>query len=170
MSPAPLLRTDLRTHSLDDDLLVYDQQNEQVHLLNSSAALVFQRLQEGLQLADIEKELSAQYGSMSGDELLAVALDELRGAQLLDHRDAGPGLEQTRRAMLQKLAGAGAALLIPAIVTLAPNRAYGQGSQAVLGAPCTVNTECLSQCCGKNSTGPCHANTCVDPNTCDCTK
>jgi hypothetical protein len=154
------------THRLDDQLLVYDKIDDKVHLLDDTAAAVFELLEQGAGVDAIKSALDGRQTVLPGAELLALTLDELAKARLLesDFRESVP-VNESRRQMLQKLTGA-AALLIPAIVTLTPNRAYAQASRFGLGGPCTSSAQCFSGCCGSNSSGTCNNNQC-SPNTCN---
>lgn len=165
MNSRPNLRPGLLTHRLDDQLVVYDTTDEQIHLLAGPTAVVYESLQEGAASDAIESKLDAQ-GVAPGAELLALALDELAKARLIesDWRESAPVMESRRQA-LQKLAGVGAALLIPAIVTLAPNTVYGQVTLFTNGTLCTLSNQCLSGCCATNSAGTCTNGRC-SPNTC----
>lgn len=169
MSPRPSIRPGLLTHRLDDQLMVYDRTDDQIHLLDGTTATVFGLLAQGVSADAIASKLDALQTVAPGAKLLEIALGDLARARLIENepRNAAP-VARGRREVLQKLAGAGAALLIPAIVTLTPSRAYAQTSQGQIGAICTRNSECVNGCCGKNSTGNCITNTCVDPNTCAC--
>jgi hypothetical protein len=163
----PSLRQGVLSHRLDDQLVVYDVTADRIHLLDGTTATVYESLQQGAGRNAIESKLDAQQTVGAGAELLALALDELAKARLIDgdSRESTPVME-SRRQMLQKLAGVGAALLIPAIVTLAPNNLYSQAATGfVNGTACTSNSQCASNCCATNSAGPCKNKTC-SPVTC----
>jgi len=161
------LRPGLLSHRLDDQLLVYDKLDDKIHLLDGTPAAVFEMLQQGVEVHAIAANLDSRQTVLPGAELLALALDDLDKARLLvgDSTKATP-VNEGRRQVLQKVAGAAAALLLPAIVTLSPSRAYAQASKFGLGANCTSSTQCLSGCCASNSSGGCVNNTCNDPNIC----
>ena len=163
----PTLRSGLRRHILDDQLLVYDTQSDQIHLLNSTTAKVIELVDEGIGRNEVVKRLDQINGAARGEDLLSLALGDLRSAGLLDTEDAeAPKFhETTRRQMVQRIAAAGAAILIPAIVTLAPRPAGAQGTQFPLGTVCTASSQCASGCCASNSAGTCSNGKC-SPNTC----
>ena len=151
--------------------MVYDKADDQIHLLDGTTATVFELLEQGAASEAIESTLSARQTIAPGAELLALALDELAQARLLQGKaEKSTSAMQSRRQALQKLAGAGAALLIPAIVTLTPNRALAQGTLGGIGAACTTNNQCANNCCGKNSSGgvDCHSNQCSPTPPCTC--
>lgn len=173
MTKLPTLRPGLLRHRLENELLVYDSREEQIHLLNPAAFAVVEMMDEGLDADTIASRLAEQNGKASGSEMLALALDELAKAKLLESKsELAPmtALDGTRRQMIQKAVGVGAALLIPAIITLSP-KAAAAATNIATGSPtpCAHNFECQSTCCGSNNAGTCVSNRC-SPNTCtNCT-
>ncbi len=163
----PSLRQGVLSHRLDDQLVVYDVTADRIHLLDGTTATVYESLQQGVGRNAIESKLDAQQTVAPGAELLDLALDELTKARLIDgdSRQSTQAME-SRRQMLQKLAGVGAALLIPAIVTLAPNNLYSQAATGFInGTACTLSSQCASRCCATISAGTCSNHTC-SPSTC----
>jgi hypothetical protein len=162
MSTLPRLRSNLICNHLDDELLVYDRRDDKVHLLDPITARVLKFLErrEGTE-QDIVLHLDRLSSDTSGDDLLALALSELRKAGLLEDQPASAA-DLTRRNLFRKVTLAGAAL-IPAIVTLSPSLAHGQGSCLPKKACCTIDANCCSNKCDQSTgsgcqTGPleCH--------------
>jgi hypothetical protein len=165
----PKVRTGLLRNRLDVEVLVYDQRDDVVHLLNETTACVLDLLDEGDRTSEeIEEELARRTGGEPSDDLLILAVEELRNANLLESTDDWPPplSDVSRREMLRKLALTGAAtLIIPAITSLSPRRAYGQASGECLPkkACCNVDADCCSNKCDDSTgtgcqTGPleCH--------------
>lgn len=154
MTPLPEIRTGLLYNSLDDQVLVYDPRVDAVHLLDPTTARVMALLKDrGRTTDDIIAELAREVDVPSGEALLALAVDELRKADLLDESSpSSPRLEVSRRELLRKVALAGAAaVLAPAIVSLSPSRAYAQGSCLAKKDCCNVDADCCSGKCGNNT-------------------
>jgi len=157
MTALPSLRVGLLVHRLDDQVLVYDRVSDRVHLLDHTTARVFELLAQ--QPADREvvlAELQSISSSDSAEALLALSIDELKKANLLEQpmnrQTALPSV--TRRLLLNKITAAGAtALLIPAIATLAATAAGGQSTCIPIGSPCTADAQC---CIGSNGGRHCH--------------
>lgn len=158
----PIVRKGLHLNRLDDELLVYDAQEDVVHLLNETTACVLELLSDGTLTQDeIEAQIAQRTGAAPSESVFLLALDELRRANLLEDSadDTEPLNDLTRRAMVRKMAMTGAAaLLIPAITTLSPRRAYGQASPGGVCREkkqcCTVDADCCSnKCDGATSTG-----------------
>jgi hypothetical protein len=158
-SPAslPSLRPGLLKHRLEDEVLVYDTALANIHLLDGTTARVAELLDQGRDEVDIVTELEVKPGSGAGAPLLALALDELSKADLVEYpQPARPMSEVTRRQLLQKLAVIGAGLVIPMVLSVTPGRAGAQS--AGCGQFCaSKTTNCHPfagcTCCVKPNTG-----------------
>ena len=158
MNVVPGVRPGLLRHKLDGQVLVYDTKGDKVHLLDPTTACVLDLLEEGGRTADaIVDEMSRRIAVAKEQGLYTLSVEELRKADLLDDKVAHvPALpDVTRRDLLRKMAFTGAAaLLIPAISTLAATPAYAQGSCMDVGSPCQSNNNCCSNRCGTPAQGP----------------
>ena len=161
MNSLPRVRPGLLRHELDGQMLIYDAVQDRVHLLDSTTGQVYELLEEGGRTREgIVSELAARMSALDSDSLLQLSLEELRKADLLDDRavPVAPLSEMNRRALLRKVGLAGAAaLLIPAIATLTPGRAYAQGTCLPEGAPCSSlggNPCCHDACPGPSDVCP----------------
>jgi hypothetical protein len=147
MTDFPRLRSDILFHNLDDEVLAYDGRNDRIHLLDPTTARVLDllRSEKNLGEADI------------GLELIELALDELRKAELLEESAShAEVLDPQRRELLRKAVVGAAAVLIPAIVTLSPGTAQGQaGSCLPKKACCVVDADCCSNKCDPSTTTGC---------------
>jgi len=149
MSALPRIKSGLREHRLDDQLLVYDTVNERVHLLDPTTACVFSLLQEGGWTREgIREELALRLKATPSDAFVPLAIEELRGAELLESENAPSPLgEMGRRERLRKVAiGGVTALPVPTIATLTANSASAATALAAC-APCTANSQCQSSRC-----------------------
>jgi len=152
MHRVPKIRSGLLTHKLDDQLLVYVSESDEVHLLDSTTAAVFELLSEqGWTDVGLVVELRARLGSDVDEDLVLLALEQLRAVRLLDEvADSAPRvLEPTRREALRKLAMAGgSALLIPAIATLTASPTYaattGPSGASVACDACATSSQCVA--------------------------
>ena len=153
----PSLRRGLLTHRLADEVLIYDKALENIHLLDGTTAKVAELLDQGRDEIEIVAELEMQPGSGAGDPLLALALDELSKAKLIEYNELPlPMSDVTRRQLLQKLAAVGAGLVIPMVLSVTPGRAGAQS--AVCGQGCGSNSiNCRPfagcTCCAKPISG-----------------
>lgn len=160
----PLLREGLLCHPLDDQILVYDSENDRIHLLDKTTGAVVAWMQKGETAELIATKLEERTQTDRGEELLALALDELANADLIQNsaQDSVVIPEVTRRRMLAGFASIGAAILVPTIVSLTPSTAGAQtsvscGSACVTTASCPGTTRPTCHCCkiGGNTDGTC---------------
>lgn len=157
----PKPRGGLLRHPLENQVLVYDPEKDQVHLLDPITACVLDLLDEGGWTEEgMAAELAARLSVDPSPALFDLAVDELRNAGLIDESaDAAAAAvipTSSRRQLLGKLAMTGAAaLLIPAIATLTATKGYALGSAQIgNGGPCTSNGNCLSGNCVSGTCQP----------------
>ena len=150
MNTLPRIRPGLLRHRLDEQVLVYDARDDKVHLLDPTTACVLELLEEGKWSADrIMEEVARRVNVTPSEALLALSLDELRKADLLDTSAASlpPVTDVRRREMLRKVGMIGAAaLLIPAITTITATPAYAV-SCLLVGSACSAGGQCCSTSC-----------------------
>jgi hypothetical protein len=125
----------LLVEDVGQEVVVYDQDSDQAHTLNRSAALVWRNCDGATTVAQMAAVLAAELGVPANEEIVWLALDRLDRAGLLAERPARrPGRATSRREAMRRL-GAGAAmamLALPAVATItAPLPA-----QAASRAPC----------------------------------
>jgi hypothetical protein len=117
-----------------DELVVYDQERQQAHRLNRTAALVWQNCDGKRTAAQMAALLQKELNPEADEALVWVTLDRLSGSNLLQ----GPlqrSREQaraSRRQFVRKVGMVGAlSLLIPVITTIVaptPAQAQSQGT------------------------------------------
>ncbi len=160
-------RADVLVRELSDELVVYDLGRHEAHCLNRTAAVVF-RLADGTRTTgEIAAALGEEGDPAEREAVVRLALDQLAGLGLVDP-GAGTVEEASavhaRREVLRRL-GAGAALLLPAVVsTLAPTPAAAASCTSnCVGQPdgtpcnCASGPPCIGTCVGGTCTsgGPC---------------
>jgi len=121
---APKAReSDLLVHEIEDEVVIYDRKANLAHRLNGPAAKVWRRL-------DGERSVGEIAGDLDLDEnVVAMALDDLATAQLLDSNEPLP---VSRRSALLSLASAAAVgVLLPVVTSIpAPLAAHAQSGKA----------------------------------------
>lgn len=164
MTPLPKARSGLLRHELDDQVLVYDSDNDKVHLLDPVTASVLEQLQAGnSDESSVRDALSRNLGIDAGSDALPLAIDQLHeaGLTLPDSNSRRLG-DVTRRQLVGRLVAAGAAaFLIPAIVTMTANSAAGQSITAGnAGGACLAGNTCNSgnRCCAGTCLAGCAGN------------
>lgn len=135
----------LVTCELDDETLVYDLERDRAHCLNQTAALVWQRCDGKVTVAEAASLLQKQLGAPVDVDVVWLALKQLQRFHLIDASAPAavspPSL--SRRKLLLKYAPA--ALALPLIMSItAPTPAAG-ASCAGLGQACGSGHP---SCCG----------------------
>lgn len=166
---APLARTDeLIVEDFSDEVLIYDQRNDQAHCLSREAAMVWRVCDGRTSSADLAAALDLN------PAVVASAIEELEACDLLD---SPPAAGITRREVSVRLAKVGgAAAAAPMIYSiLAPTPALASSQQFCLnlnnaqcftnGAGCATCFKAGCVCCGAGSSGGSGAKLC----TADCT-
>ena len=161
------VRTDVLSHHLDDQVVVYDPRSDAVHLLDRTTGCVMELLKEGGRSVDeLTAELARRIGYAPSPGLLWLAIEELRRSGLLAECDAprrlNGGASMFRRSMLKKVAAAGAtALIVPLVVSITPGDAYAQASTCLAHNACCVPGD---TCCDAKDTckadAPCKTGKC----------
>lgn len=150
----PKPKPGLLRHRLDDQVLVYEQSTDAVHLLDSITACVLDLLEEGGWTDEgIKIEISERMGVAPNDGFLPLAIDELRRAGMLEPENAVVALDVTRRDALRKIAlGGASAMMVPAIATIIASTVNAQSPGGALAC---------QACSPAGSAGGC-----APPNTC----
>ncbi|MCI5044794.1 MAG: PqqD family protein, partial [Aquisalinus sp.] len=144
----------LEVQVLEHETLIYDPSNGGAcHVLNQSAAAVWRLCDGERTVSDLAAELAMQTGLPEDEQIVELALTDLRAANLVEeiHGQSSSTLPQhgvERRALMKRLGfAAGSAALLPAVDSmLAPvglqlsGVAYAQQSVAPRGF-CVVVTE-----------------------------
>lgn len=150
----PRRRTaDLLVRELGDELVVYDRRSHRAHRLNRVAAAIWTACDGHTDSAEMARELSRASGIRVADRVVDRCLRRLDRAALLDHEAAPERVPDriTRRRMLSRLAGIGAAAAVAPLVTsiLVPHPLVAQSLLEVCEtSPPPGSTECFCTGCG----------------------
>lgn len=140
--------TDLLLQSTGDDLIVFDQQRQLAHTLNRTAALIFKHADGTRAVADLVAVLQAELNEVADEDLVRMALDRLRRADLLEHAETRSmdALRASRRRFVRKVGMVGAlTLLLPMVETIvAPRTALAQSGDPTCASD--SDSGCESQC------------------------
>lgn len=152
---APRARQEhLIVQEMPGEVLVYDQDRHLAHCLNLTAALVWKNCNGSNSVTQIASLVGRELQAPVAEEVVLLALDQLRKDQLLvaDAAAPAPLNAVSRRAMIRTL-GITAAVAIPAIISLTAPTPAAAATGLAPGSPCTSDGQCTSnQCIG---------NTCV---------
>jgi hypothetical protein len=117
----PLARRDaLLLRNVGDQLVVYDQKRQRLHVLSRSAALVWQHCDGDRDVAQLAELVGRELGTPATDELILSALQQLEAAELLSagRQSALPAESVSRREMMSRaLGGLAAGVLVPVVTS-----------------------------------------------------
>ena len=142
------------TKEVDGELLIYDRERDKAHCLNPSAAAIW-KLCDGRTTTDqIASSVSKGNGSSIDEQIVWLALAELRRSKLLEKDDCiqlGPQatLGMSRREAVRRI-GLGAAIALPVVISITAPTPAQAASLLPSNSPCSTSTECLSGICSNN--------------------
>ncbi|MFM9904565.1 MAG: PqqD family protein [Pyrinomonadaceae bacterium] len=146
----PLARSkDLVVQEIPDELLIYDLNTDKAFCLNQTAALVWKNCDGQRNVAEIAVLLRDQTNSPVPDDLVSLAIDELRGNKLIDGAAPVallPTKRMARRDAVRRI-GLATGVILPLIATLSiQSRSPAvscSGACTTLGqSPCNGSPSC----------------------------
>ena len=144
----PLARTDqLVVQELPDEVLVYDLERHKAHCLNKTSAMVWQRCDGRTTVAEMTRRLTRELAAPVDDDVVWLALGQLRKFHLLEEGSGSVGLfKVSRRDLVRKYLPA--ALAVPLILSV-PAPTPAQSLSRCLGPceKCSRSEECCSGSC-----------------------
>lgn len=157
----PVVRkNDLVIQELNDEILIYDLQNNKVFGLNETSAVVWQLSNGEKTMSEIAREASKKLKSPINEEYVWLALEQLKRANLIENESGieNTYLGATRREVIRRV-GLASMVALPMISSLvAPSSLQAQSTNCgttpniALGCSCVVgglanSSNCASQCC-----------------------
>jgi len=126
--PYPKQATNVYVEKLDDELCVYDWEQNRMHALNPTAAMVWEQCDGKTDPAEMANRLESELKVPNADKLVTLSLSRLEKARLLDGTARSQTLRTITRREVLKMAGISLALL-PVISSIAlPSPAEAQSS------------------------------------------
>lgn len=152
-------KKDLVIQELNDEILIYDLQNNKVFGLNDTSALIWRLSNGDKTMSQIAHEASQKLNSPINEELVWLALGQLKEANLINNETEITNDYQgaTRREVIRRI-GLASMVALPMISALvAPSALQAQSScgtapNIALGCSCFVgglsnSGNCASLCC-----------------------
>jgi hypothetical protein len=144
----PLARTDqLVVQELPDEVLVYDLERHKAHCLNRASAAVWKRCDGRTTIAEMTRQLGRELAAPVDDDVVWLALGQLRRFHLLEEKSGSVGMfKVSRRDLVRKYLPA--ALAVPLILSV-PAPTPAQTLSRCLGPceKCSRSEECCSGSC-----------------------
>ncbi len=155
---------ELLIEDLEGELVIYDRQQDEAHMLNPAAALLWRHCDGNTDTETMAKVLAEKLNLPSDENVVWKGLEELEKAHLLAEPLTRPTNEGgvSRRTLLRRAAvGAGIVVALPTVYSILVPEPVMAGSAGGCGDPCKVfnsvepcgfGTGQMSQCCIQ--TGP----------------
>lgn len=166
MNRAPKSRkNDLVVQEMDGEILIYDLSDNKAFSLNETSALVWELCDGNNSISEISQELSKKLKANTNEELVWLALDQLKKEKLIENEEIVPASFEglSRREVIRKI-GLGSMIALPIVSSIVAPTSVSAGSCA--GAmTITENQPCSSscQCVGRpNGLGGFFTATCCD--------
>ncbi|HEV2883993.1 MAG TPA: PqqD family protein [Pyrinomonadaceae bacterium] len=139
---SPVARSEfLIVKELLDETLVYDLKTDKAHCLNLTAARVWKSCDGHRTVSDLRARLEDESGVPVPEEVIGLALDQLKKFDLLENGTSGParlaGLD--RRRLVGRIGAA--ALALPVIFSIVAPAAKAQASDC-FNANCNTAADC----------------------------
>lgn len=157
-------KENLVVQELDSEVLIYDLNTNKAFCLNETSTLIWQACNEGKTVAEISKSISKKLNSPVNEDLVWLALDQLKKENLIENKeeivvDFGG---MSRREVIRKV-GLATVVALPLVSSLVAPLAIHAVSAAACGTltchnGANGNSYCVSQGCGTcNNRGICSA-------------
>jgi hypothetical protein len=162
-SKRPKSRTeDLVVQEADGEKLIYDLRSNKAFCLNATAALVWEACDGTRDVNDIGNHLSSKLRSKANDDLVWLALDQLKKENLLEEESAVENRFQgvSRRDVIRKI-GLGSMIALPIVASIVAPRAVQAQTCVQTSTTCTGNNR--SAGCNCSSTANCAAGLTCSP-------
>lgn len=170
-------KENLVVQELDGEVLIYDLQTNKAFCLNITSALVWQACDGTKNIAAISKWVSEKLDSANNEDLVWLALDQLKKERLIENgAEINSHFEGLSRRQVIKKIGLGSMIAIPVVSSLVAPVAAATGSGACAG---NLGLACLCPYnpCNTGDSNPAPATTCNGTpdcsngpaaNNCDC--
>ncbi|MEK7725308.1 MAG: PqqD family protein [Acidobacteriota bacterium] len=142
-SQKPLCRKDnIVVQELEGEVLVYDLSDNRAVCLNETSALIWQACDGSKTPAEISEFISKKLNTTANEDLVWLALDQLKKENLIENSDALPNhfAGMSRREAIKKV-GLSSLIALPVIMAVTSPAAAAAGSfcGANLNAACQCN-------------------------------
>ena len=142
-------KADIVIQEFDNEILIYDLTIHKAFSLNETSAIVWQACDGNKTVSEISRQISSRLNSPVTEDFVWLALDGLKKENLIENSREVPtpfeGL--SRRAVIRKV-GFASMIALPVISSLiAPTAAHAQSGLGAIGAACTLDANCVSDCC-----------------------
>jgi len=140
-------RNGLIVHPLSDEMLVYDLDRHKAYCLNKTSAVVWNRCDGKTTIAELVAHLRDEYETPVDEDVISLALDQLRKSHLLEGPNSVQKPKLTRRELIRRI-GVGGVMSLPLITAvIAPTAAQAAtvcSAVVCSGGVCPTGCICVS--------------------------
>ena len=151
MENRPQKRQDgLIIRELDNEILIYDTENNKAHCLNQTAALVWKKCDGNTTTEEMSRVISRELGTEINERVVWFAIKQFNQDHLLEETVNMPaallasGLN--RRDVVRAL-GLAAVVAIPLVTSIVAPTAAQAATCLPTGSPCATGAQCCSGIC-----------------------
>ena len=142
-------RSGLIIQEVDGEILIYDQETNQAHCLNQTAAKVWNYCDGETSLADACSALSRDLETVVDEKLVWYAVDQFSKDNLLEKSIEPPAFiiaGMNRRQMVRTL-GLAAVIAVPLVTSIVAPTPAQAATCIVTGQVCITSAQCCSGLC-----------------------
>lgn len=135
---------------LEGETLIYDLETNQAFCLNQTSGMIWQYCDGKNEISEIGSLLSRQLKSPVSDEMIWLALEQLKKENLLENKeDFSTGFGSLSRREAIRRVGLASLIALPVIASVVvPSTAYGAAATCRPdSSSCTLSAQCCSTCC-----------------------
>ncbi|HEX8143145.1 MAG TPA: PqqD family protein [Pyrinomonadaceae bacterium] len=151
-------REQLIVKELANETLIYDENSNEAHCLNQTAAFVWKHCDGRTSIEQLGRLLDKETKGAVSEQLVWSAIEQLEKSHLLEGPVSRPAhvARLSRRALIRNL-GLAAAVTVPLVTSIvAPTAAEAaSGACSAVNGPCTVDTDCCAGLLCNTGTGMC---------------
>jgi hypothetical protein len=141
MKKMPQARSELIVKECGEEILIYDEESNKVHCLNSTAAKVWKCCDGQTTLSHARDAVSHDLGTRVDEKLIVYAVAQFSRTHLLEKQSPPPAFMiagMNRRQMVRRLGRLGltAIVVVPLVTSIVAPTAVAAASCGALGATC----------------------------------
>jgi hypothetical protein len=138
----PIARTEkIVIQELENEVLIYDLNLDKAYCLNETSATIWQLCDGSKTVPEISQAVSKKFGATASDDMVWLALEQLKKDQLISNEFQSTFSGLSRRAAIRKM-GLASAIALPTIISIiAPTSACA----ATLDCSCRTPGDCLTK-------------------------
>jgi len=144
----------LIVRELENEILIYDTENDKAHCLNETAALVWKECDGKQTVTEISRKLSRQLDTKVDERVVWFALKQFGRDHLLEEHIQLPAAFMNgglnRREMVRVL-GLAAVVAVPLVTSIVAPTAVQAATCLATGQPCTTSAQCCSGICSNGT-------------------